>query len=73
MLHQRSRALAPAAEELRALAAAGRLSVDIPELAMSLAHMHVNRMLRSVQRVQELVLYELLSRAYASQAARRSR
>jgi hypothetical protein len=35
--------------------------------------MHVNRMLRSVQRVQELVLYELLSRAYASQVARRSR
>ncbi|HEY2270352.1 MAG TPA: lantibiotic dehydratase [Streptosporangiaceae bacterium] len=73
VLRQRSMVLAPAVQELRAAAAAGRLSVDIPDLAMSLAHMHVNRMLRSVQRVQELVLYELLSRAYASQAARRSR
>jgi hypothetical protein len=66
-------ALAPAAQELRALADAGRLCVDIAELAMSLAHMHVNRMLRSAQRAQELVLYELLGRAYSSQAARRSR
>jgi lantibiotic biosynthesis protein len=71
-LHQRSTALAPVTQELRALADAGRLSVDLPELAMSLAHMHVNRMLRSAQRAQELVLYELLDRAYSSQAARRS-
>jgi thiopeptide-type bacteriocin biosynthesis protein len=71
-LHQRSAALAPVTQELRALADAGRLSVDLSELAMSLAHMHVNRMLRSAQRAQELVLYELLDRAYSSQAARRS-
>ena len=43
------------------------------ELALSLAHMHVNRMLRSAQRAQELVIYEMLGRAYRSQAARRSR
>ncbi|MBV9093174.1 MAG: lantibiotic dehydratase [Streptosporangiaceae bacterium] len=72
-LHQRSIMLAPVAQELRAVAGAGRLSVDIPDLAMSLAHMHVNRMLRSAQRAQELVLYELLGRAYSSQAARRPR
>ena len=72
-LHQRSMALAPAAQELRAAADAGRLSADLPELAMSLAHMHVNRMLRSAQRAQELVLYEILDRAYSSQAARRPR
>jgi thiopeptide-type bacteriocin biosynthesis protein len=72
-LHQRSAVLAPVAQELCALAEAGRLSVEIPELAMSLAHMHVNRMLRSAQRAQELVLYELLGRAYSSQAARRTR
>jgi thiopeptide-type bacteriocin biosynthesis protein len=72
-LHQRSRVLAPVAHELRAVADAGRLSVDLSELAMSLAHMHVNRMLRSAQRAQELVLYELLDRIYSSQAARRPR
>jgi lantibiotic biosynthesis protein len=71
-LHQRSIALASVTQDLRALADAGRLSVDLSELAMSLAHMHVNRMLRSAQRAQELVLYELLDRAYSSQAARRS-
>jgi thiopeptide-type bacteriocin biosynthesis protein len=71
-LHQRSIALAPVARDLRALADAGGLSVDLSELAMSLAHMHVNRMLRSAQRAQELVIYEMLDRAYSSQAARRS-
>ena len=69
-LHQRSAALARPTRELRAVAEAGRLTVELPELAMSLAHMHVNRMLRSAQRAQELVIYELLGRAYSSQAAR---
>ena len=72
-LHQRSAALAPVIRDLRAAADAGRLTVDCPALTMSLAHMHVNRMLRSAQRAQELVLYELLGRAYSSQAARRRR
>jgi len=72
-LHQRSMVLDPVARELRAMADAGRLLVDICDLALSLAHMHVNRMLRSAQRAQELVLYEMLGRAYSSQAARRSR
>jgi thiopeptide-type bacteriocin biosynthesis protein len=72
-LRQRSMVLAPVARDLRAAAEGGRLSVDICDLAMSLAHMHVNRMLRSAQRAQELVLYEMLGRAYSSQAARRSR
>jgi hypothetical protein len=38
---------------------------------MSVAHMHVNRVLRSAQRAQELVLYEMLDRVYSSRAARR--
>jgi thiopeptide-type bacteriocin biosynthesis protein len=73
VLHQRSAVIMPVARALRAAADAGQLCVDIPELAMSLAHMHVNRMLRSAQRAQELVLYEMLGRAYSSQAARRRR
>jgi len=32
--------------------------------------MHVNRMLRSAHRYQELVLYELLDRTYRAQVAR---
>src|SRR5581483_5860909 len=69
-LRRRSAALALPARELRAAARAGRLTADLPELALSLAHMHVNRMLRSAQRAQELVIYELLGRAYSSRAAR---
>jgi thiopeptide-type bacteriocin biosynthesis protein len=69
-LHDRSAVLALPARELRAAAEAGQLTAGLPELAMSLAHMHVNRMLRSAQRAQELVIYELLGRAYSSQAAR---
>jgi lantibiotic biosynthesis protein len=42
------------------------------DIAMSYAHMHVNRLLRSAQRAQELVLYELLDRAYSAQVGRRS-
>ena len=72
-LQKRSAMLTPVAQDLRAAAAAGRLTVDLKDLAMSLAHMHVNRMLRSAPRPQELVLYEMLGRAYATQAARRRR
>jgi len=71
-LRRRSLQLAPVAAELRQLDQAGRLSATMPDLAMSYAHMHANRLLRSAQRAHELVLYELLERAYSSQAARQS-
>src|SRR5215217_3652376 len=56
-LRRRSLQLAPAAAELRRLEQAGRLSVTVPDIAMAYAHMHANRLLRSAQRAQELVLY----------------
>jgi thiopeptide-type bacteriocin biosynthesis protein len=71
-LRRRSVRLAPLGAELRELADSGRLPVALPDLATSYAHMHVNRLLRSAQRAQELVLYELLDRFYSSQAGRRS-
>lgn len=67
-LDYRSAAIAGAAE--RILAAVGGDAARLAELAVSLAHMHVNRLLRSAQRAQELVLYEMLDRLYASRAAR---
>ncbi len=72
-IHRRSEHVVPLADELRRLDELGRLSVTVPELVMSLAHMHVNRMLRSAQRAQELVLYELLEHRYSSQSARAAR
>jgi thiopeptide-type bacteriocin biosynthesis protein len=68
-LRRRSERLAPVLAELRACAGAGRLSATLPELAASYLHMHANRLLRSAQRPQELVLYDFLSRLYESQAA----
>ena len=70
-LRRRSLRVAPVAAELRELAHGGHLQVPLPKLATSYAHMHVNRLLRSAQRAQELVLYELLDRAYSSLAGRR--
>ena len=71
-LRRRSLQLAPATAELRRLAQAGRLSATLADIAMSYAHMHVNRLVRSAQRAHELVLYELLDRAYSAQAGRQS-
>jgi thiopeptide-type bacteriocin biosynthesis protein len=70
-LDRRSAAVAAAAGRLRAVADSGAPNVaSLAELAMSFAHMHVNRLLRSAQRAQELVLYEMLDRLYTSRAAR---
>jgi thiopeptide-type bacteriocin biosynthesis protein len=70
VLRRRSERLAPVVAELRACARAGQLSVPLTELAPSYLHMHANRLLRSAQRAQELVLYDLLARLYDSQLAR---
>jgi thiopeptide-type bacteriocin biosynthesis protein len=70
VLHQRSATLRPIAAELEQLRAAGRLRIDVAELALSYAHMHVNRVLRAAQRAHELVIYELLDRVYASKSGR---
>jgi thiopeptide-type bacteriocin biosynthesis protein len=71
-LRRRSVRLAPVTAELRRLGRAERLSSTLADIAGSYAHMHVNRLLRSAQRAQELLLYELLDRAYSAQAGRRS-
>ena len=73
VLRRRSAALAAVTREMRAAASAGELGADLPALAVSFAHMHVNRLLRSAQRTQELVLYEMLDRVYTSRAARTGR
>jgi thiopeptide-type bacteriocin biosynthesis protein len=70
VLAQRSTWLAPVAAELRAAEQAGQLSTPLPDLALSYLHMHANRLLRSAQRAQELVLYDFLDRLYEARAAR---
>jgi lantibiotic biosynthesis protein len=64
---------APLVAELRAAALAGRLTQPLPSLAVSLVHMHVNRMLRTAARAHELVIYDFLQRLYEGRRARRRR
>jgi thiopeptide-type bacteriocin biosynthesis protein len=70
-LQRRTQRLMPIVDELHAYAAGGGLgSASVAELASSFVHMHLNRLLRSAHRFQELVIYEMLDRLYRSQAAR---
>jgi thiopeptide-type bacteriocin biosynthesis protein len=71
-LDRRSLQLAPVTAELHRLSQTGRLSVTLADIAMSYAHMHLNRLLRSAHRAHELVLYELLDRGYSAQLGRRT-
>jgi len=65
-LAERSAKIAPIGRELRERGLASR----IEPLASSFAHMHANRLLRSAQRSQELVLFDFLTRIYESEIAR---
>ncbi|MFG0294285.1 MAG: thiopeptide-type bacteriocin biosynthesis protein, partial [Maioricimonas sp. JB045] len=66
----RSARIADAARQLQDLERQQRLVTPRAEMARSLWHMQVNRMLRAAHRAQELVLYDLIARQYESQQAR---
>jgi thiopeptide-type bacteriocin biosynthesis protein len=70
VLGRRSRASAPILEELRRLEAEGKLQGKLADMAVSLAHMHVNRFIRSAARAHEMVLYDFLFQTHRSRAAR---
>jgi thiopeptide-type bacteriocin biosynthesis protein len=70
ILRGRSEHNAPLVAELRRLEQEGRLTSPVAQIAPSLVHMHVNRLIRSAQRAHELVLYDLLAGIFDSQAAR---
>lgn len=70
LLRARSEAGREACAALRALSAADALAVPLAEIATSLLHMHANRVLRSANRAQEMVLYRFLEKTYASRLAR---
>jgi lantibiotic biosynthesis protein len=69
-LRLRSRRLEPVAEALRTADRAGRLSSSLPRIAAAHVHMHINRLLRGSHRIQELVIYDFLTRLYQTQLAR---
>ena len=69
-LADRSLRIAAPARALAELEAADPRRALRADLAGSLLHMHANRLLRSEQRAQELVLYDFLARIYDSEVAR---
>ena len=71
-LRRRSRMSDEPLRRIEAEVRAGRAGIGITELGGSLVHMHLNRLLRSAQRAQELVIYDFLDRIYMAQAARRA-
>lgn len=63
-------ALRPEAQELTRRARALQLQAPLSSILLSFVHMHVNRMIRTMHRAQELVLYDLLRRHYRANKAR---
>jgi thiopeptide-type bacteriocin biosynthesis protein len=70
LLHSQAAVLSPLAAQYKALDAQGRLTASLGEISGALMHMHVNRLLRSQQRRQEMVIYDVLLRHLKSQQGR---
>jgi len=58
--------------ELQQMAAQGKLTQTLNDLAATYVHMHVNRLIRAEQRAHELVLYDFLNQLYEAKLARKS-
>jgi thiopeptide-type bacteriocin biosynthesis protein len=59
--------------DLEAKSATGELTQPISEMASSYVHMHLNRLFRSAQNAQEMVIYDFLARTYDSKMAKEKR
>ena len=70
ILDNRSKRIKPLLQKIKILDQNGELDVSLREIVPSFTHMFVNRLLRSEQRAQELVLYDFLRRLYDSQISR---
>lgn len=69
-LRRRTVVVRPALATLTRLAASEQLGVPLHDLVRTWVHLICNRLLRSAHRAQEVVLYDLLARAYESLLAR---
>lgn len=70
ILAARNEQLKPITAELLAVEARAGLTTSLEALLESHIHMHLNRVLRSAQRAQEMVIYDFLARLYRSSQAR---
>ncbi|HST26253.1 MAG TPA: lantibiotic dehydratase [Gaiellaceae bacterium] len=67
VLRERSEAIRPLAAELGRLEAEGKLTLPGADVAGSLLHMHLNRLLRGDNTAQEGVICDFLARLYEAQ------
>jgi thiopeptide-type bacteriocin biosynthesis protein len=69
----RKESLSSYANEILSLSKENKLSVKLNDLVTSYIHMFLNRFLRSKQRMQEMVIYDLLHQHYKSLIARETK
>ncbi len=69
----RKESLSSYANEILSLSKENKLSVKLNDLVASYIHMFLNRFLRSKQRMQEMVIYDLLHQHYKSLIARETK
>jgi thiopeptide-type bacteriocin biosynthesis protein len=69
----RKESLSSYAKEILSLSKESKLSVKLNDLVASYIHMFLNRFLRSKQRMQEMVIYDLLHQHYKSLIARETK
>ena len=70
VINARKLAILPIADKLNVMLENGELQVPLESLLKSLVHMTMNRWFRAHNRLHEMVIYEFLSRYYASEMAK---
>ena len=70
VINARKLAILPIADKLNVMNENGELHVPLDSLLTSLIHITMNRWFRAQNRLYEMVIYEFLSRYYASEMAR---
>jgi len=73
ILRGRGERMRPVAQNIIAMADAGKLSVSVRSLLKSYIHMSINRLLPANQRQHEMVLYDFLHQLYHTQLRKGSR
>jgi lantibiotic biosynthesis protein len=73
LFSQRMKEIKPCVEFIKQLIKNKQLEVDLSSLIASYIHMFLNRFLRSKQRMQEMVIYDLLHQHYKSILAREAK
>jgi len=73
IIKARRQVIRPVAEKLINMDKSGELQIPLQALLTSIIHMSMNRWFRTKNRLYEMVIYEFLSRYYASEIAKKQK